>query len=167
MYWTGGSYLGLGTAASMLTCQVNTSLPRPPNAVRALVVLDVSVSIAFSAQSLMLISDSREAVAEDLMLHARMGPISASLLDESEQVFGALRLHDVFDACVRDGLLVHVDARRVLGLERCASTATEKGWLLGNEALWTSWDLRVCAALSSKQIKIYTQTFSRCRFIMG
>ena len=81
-------------------------------------------------------------MAEDLMLHARlMEPISPTLLDESEQVFGVSRLHDVFDACVRDGLLVHVDAAN----PRTGTSykPTEQGWLFGNELYGRLWDLRL------------------------
>ena len=157
MYWTGESYLGLGTsAASMLTAaeydvfaKVNTSLPkRPQNAVRVrLVALDAPRKIAegaslFSTEFDVEFLTQREAVAEDLMLHARlMEPISASLLDESEQVFGALHLHDVFDASVLDGLLVHVDAAN--SRTGTSYKPTEKGWLLGNELYGRLWDLRL------------------------
>lgn len=157
MYWTGESYLGLGTsAASMLTAaeydvlaKVNTSLPnRPQNAERArLVVLDAPRKIAegaslFSTEFDVEFLTQREAVAEDLMLHARlMEPISASLLDESEQVFDASRLQDVFDACVRDGLLVHVDTAN--SRTGTSYKPTEKGWLLGNELYGRLWDLRL------------------------
>ena len=126
MYWTGESYLGLGTsAASMLTApeydmltEQNTSLPpRPQDAARArLVVLDSPRKIAegaslFSTEFDVEFLTHREAVAEDLMLHARLTePIAPTLLDESEQVFGALTLQEVFDACVQDELLECVDA---------------------------------------------------------
>ena len=157
MYWTGESYLGLGTsAASMLTAaeydvlaKVNTSLPkRPPNAVRArLVVLDAPRKIAegaslFSTEFDVEFLTQREAVAEDLMLHARlMEPISASLLAESELVFGASRLQDVLDVCVQDGLLdcVYADVSNDTKTYR----PTEKGWLLGNELYGRLWDLRL------------------------
>ncbi len=156
MYWTGESYLGLGTsAASMLTAaeydvlaKVNTSLPnRPQNAVRArLVVLDAPRKIAegaslFSTEFDVEFLTQREAVAEDLMLHARlMEPILPSLLDESEQVFGASRLHDVFDACVQDELLECVDAADS-GI-KASYRPTKKGWLLGNELYGRFWELR-------------------------
>ena len=156
MYWTGESYLGLGTsAASMLTApeydmlaEQNASLPaRPQDAARArLVVLDSPRKIGegaplFSTEFDVEFLTQREAVAEDLMLHARlMETISPALLDESEQVFGVSRLHDVFDACVRDGLLVHVD---VANSEIKASyRPTKKGWLLGNELYGRFWELR-------------------------
>ena len=157
MYWTGESYLGLGTsAASMLTApeydmlaEKNTSLPaRPQDAARArLVVLDSPRKIGegaslFSTEFDVEFLTHREAVAEDLMLHARlMEPISPALLDEAEQIFGALRLHDVFDACVRDGLLVHVDAAN--SRTGTSYKPTEKGWLLGNELYGRLWDLRL------------------------
>ncbi len=156
MYWTGESYLGLGTsAASMLTAaeydvlaKVNTSLPnRPQNAVRArLVVLDAPRKIAegaslFSTEFDVEFLTQREAVAEDLMLHARlMEPISASLLDEAEQVFGALTLQEVFDACVQDELLECVDAADS-GI-KASYRPTKKGWLLGNELYGRFWELR-------------------------
>ena len=157
MYWTGESYLGLGTsAASMLTAaeydvlaKVNTSLPkRPPNAVRArLVVLDAPRKIAegaslFSTEFDVEFLTQREAVAEDLMLHARlMEPISPALLVESELVFGASRLQDVLDLCVHDGLLDCVYADALDGAK--TYRPTEKGWLLGNELYGRLWDLRL------------------------
>ena len=156
MYWMGESYLGLGTsAASMLTaCEYdvltkeNPSLPkRPENAVRVrLVVLDSPRKIAegvslFSTEFDVEFLTYREAVAEDLMLHARlMEPLSPALLAESELAFGASRLQDVFDACVRDGLLVHVDAAN--SRTETSYKPTEKGWLLGNELYVRLWELR-------------------------
>ena len=157
MYWTGESYLGLGTsAASMLTAaeydvfaKVNTSLPkRPQNAVRVrLVALDAPRKIAegaslFSSEFDVEFLTQREAVAEDLMLHARlMEPISPALLAESELVFGASRLQDVLDVCVQDGLLdcVYADVSNDTKTYR----PTEKGWLLGNELYGRLWDLRL------------------------
>ena len=157
MYWTGESYLGLGTsAASMLTApeydmlaEQNTSLPpRPQDAARArLVVLDSPRKIGegtslFSTEFDVEFLTHREAVAEDLMLHARlMEPISASLLDKSEQVFGVSHLRGVFDACVQDGLLDCVEADVLNGAK--TYKPTEKGWLLGNELYGRLWDLRL------------------------
>lgn len=157
MYWTGESYLGLGTsAASMLTApeydmlaEKNTSLPaRPQDAARArLVVLDSPRKIGegaslFSTQFDVEFLTHREAVAEDLMLHARlMEPISPALLVESELVFGASRLQDVIDLCVHDGLLDCVYADALDGAK--TYRPTEKGWLLGNELYGRLWDLRL------------------------
>lgn len=156
MYWTGESYLGLGTsAASMLTAaeydvlaKVNASLPkRPQNAERArLVVLDAPRKIAegvslFSTEFDVEFLTYREAVAEDLMLHARLTePIAPALLGESEQVFGALTLQEVFDACVQDELLECVDAADS-GI-KASYRPTKKGWLLGNELYGRFWELR-------------------------
>ncbi len=83
------------------------SLPkRPPNAVRARLVVLIKKIVEgaslFSTEFDVEFPDSNMAVAEDLF-NARLIQFLL-LLDESEQVFGALRLHDVFDACVRDGL---------------------------------------------------------------
>lgn len=157
MYWTGESYLGLGTsAASMLTApeydmlaEKNTSLPaRPQDAARArLVVLDSPRKIGegaslFSTEFDVEFLTHREAVAEDLMLHARlMEPISPALLVESELVFGASRLQDVLDLCVHDGLLDCVYADALDGAK--TYKPTEKGWLLGNELYGRLWDLRL------------------------
>ena len=157
MYWTGESYLGLGTsAASMLTApeydmlaEKNTSLPaRPQDAARArLVVLDSPRKIGegaslFSTEFDVEFLTHREAVAEDLMLHARlMEPISPALLVESELVFGASRLQDVLDLCVHDGLLDCVYADALDGAK--TYRPTEKGWLLGNELYGRLWDLRL------------------------
>ncbi|WP_455039614.1 radical SAM family heme chaperone HemW [Lancefieldella parvula] len=156
MYWTGESYLGLGTsAASMLTAfeydtlaKENASLPsRPQDAIRVrLVVLDSPKKIAegvslFSTEFDVEFLTHREAVAEDLMLHARLTePIAPALLDESEQLFGALTLQEVFDACVQDELLECVDAAdfEIKALYR----PTKKGWLLGNELYGRLWELR-------------------------
>lgn len=156
MYWTGESYLGLGTsAASMLTAseydvlaKKNVSLPtRPRDAIRVrLVVLDSPKKIAegvslFSTEFDVEFLTHREAVAEDLMLHARLTePIAPALLDESKQVFGALPLQEVFDACVQDELLECVDAAdsRI----ETSYRPTEKGWLLGNELYGRLWELR-------------------------
>ena len=156
MYWTGESYLGLGTsAASMLTAseydmlaEQNTFLPaRPQDAARArLVVLDPPRKIAegaslFSTEFDVEFLTHREAVAEDLMLHARLTePIAPALLDESEQVFGASCLQDVLDTCVRDGLLEHVDAAD--SEIKASYRPTKKGWLLGNELYGRFWELR-------------------------
>ena len=156
MYWTGESYLGLGTsAASMLTAfeydalaKENTSLPsRPQDAIRVrLVVLDSPKKIAegvslFSTEFDVEFLTHREAVAEDLMLHARLTePIAPALLDESEQVFGALTLQEVFDACVQDELLECVDAADS-GI-KTSYRPTKKGWLLGNELYGRFWELR-------------------------
>lgn len=156
MYWTGESYLGLGTsAASMLTApeydmlaEKNTSLPaRPQDAARArLVVLDSPRKIGegaslFSTEFDVEFLTHREAVAEDLMLHARlMEPISPALLVESELVFGASRLQDVLDLCVHDGLLDCVYADALDGAK--TYRPTEKGWLLGNELYGRLWELR-------------------------
>ena len=156
MYWTGESYLGLGTsAASMLTAfeydtlaKENASLPsRPQDAIRVrLVVLDSPKKIAegvslFSTEFDVEFLTHREAVAEDLMLHARLTePIAPALLGESEQVFGASCLQEVFDACVQDELLECVDAA---DFEIKASyKPTKKGWLLGNELYGRLWELR-------------------------
>ena len=157
MYWTGESYLGLGTsAASMLTApeydmlaEKNTSLPaRPQDAARArLVVLDSPRKIGegaslFSTEFDVEFLTHREAAAEDLMLHARlMEPISPALLVESELVFGASRLQDVLDLCVHDGLLDCVYADALDGAK--TYRPTEKGWLLGNELYGRLWDLRL------------------------
>ena len=156
MYWTGESYLGLGTsAASMLTAseydalaKKSISLPaRPQDAIRVrLMVLDSPKKIAegvslFSTEFDVEFLTHREAVAEDLMLHARLTePIAPALLDESEQVFGALPLQEVFDACVQDELLECVDAADsgIKALYR----PTDKGWLLGNELYGRLWELR-------------------------
>ena len=156
MYWTGESYLGLGTsAASMLTApeydmlaEQNTFLPaRPQDAARArLVVLDPPRKIAegaslFSTEFDVEFLTHREAVAEDLMLHARlMEPISPALLNESERVFGAPSMQKVLDSCLHDELLECVNNED--SKDKTTYRPTEKGWLLGNELYGRLWDLR-------------------------
>lgn len=157
MYWTGESYLGLGTsAASMLTAaeydvlaKVNTSLPnRPQNAVRArLVVLDAPRKIAedaslFSTEFDVEFLTLRESVAEDLMLHARlMEPMAPALLDVSKRVFGVSSVQKVLDSCVYDELLECVNYED--SKDKTTYRPTEKGWLLGNELYGRLWDLRL------------------------
>ena len=157
MYWTGESYLGLGTsAASMLTAyeydalaKKNISLPtRPQDSIRVrLVVLDSPNKIAegvslFSTEFDVEFLTYREAVAEDLMLHARlMEPLSPALLADSELAFGVSRLQDVLDSCVQDRLLNCVEADVLKGAK--TYRPTEKGWLLGNELYGRLWDLRL------------------------
>ena len=126
----------------------NASLPsRPQDAIRVrLVVLDSPKKIAegvslFSTEFNVEFLTYREAVAEDLMLHARLTePIAPALLGESEQVFGALTLQEVFDACVQDELLECVDAADS-GI-KASYRPTKKGWLLGNELYGRFWELR-------------------------
>lgn len=156
MYWTGESYFGLGTsAASMLTAfeydtlaKENASLPsRPQDAIRVrLVVLDSPKKIAegvslFSTEFDVEFLTHREAVAEDLMLHARlMEPISPALLNESERVFGAPSMQKVLDSCLHDELLECVNNED--SKDKTTYRPTEKGWLLGNELYGRLWDLR-------------------------
>lgn len=156
MYWTGESYLGLGTsAASMLTAseydvlsEKNISLPsRPQDAIRTrLVVLDSPKKIAegisfFSTEFDVEFLTYREAVAEDLMLHARLTePIAPALLDESERVFGAPSVQKVLDSCLRDELLEYVNSED--SKDKTTYRPTEKGWLLGNELYGRLWELR-------------------------
>ena len=143
-YWTGVPYLGLGTgAASMLAREgyerlrgVCEALPAAPDdAVRARLVCTTGraelaglADAAFDVEFLTL----REAVAEDLMLGARL----VSGLDPVLVVFARGIVGDALDdtlwGCLLDGLLVERDGRMA---------PTRKGWLLGNDLFGRLWDL--------------------------
>lgn len=144
VYWTGVPYLGLGTgAASMLTAggyarlrSACRALPSAPfDAVRARLVCttprdrlrhlsDASFDVEFL--------DGRSAVAEDLMLGARLvAGLDPRLVSHARDVIGG-HVDDVLEGCVRDGLLAEVDRRLA---------PTRVGWLLGNELFGRLWDL--------------------------
>lgn len=147
-YWTGVTYLGLGTGASSMLnlkqylrlSQLCPSLPEPPahaarvrlavETARAGIAADPRLSsLTFSTEFL----SRREAAAEDLMLAMRMtrgaGP---DLLARAREEVGAGRLDAAVGEAVATGLATWSGERLV---------PTARGWLLGNELYGLMWDL--------------------------
>ncbi len=146
-YWTGVPYLGLGTgASSMLDLEgylrlreACRRLPEPPlGTVRARLTVrtgrgELAADPRLSALSFSLeFLSGPQAVAEDLMLGARLVEgLRPELVSRARELFGA-RLDATLEALLADGLLA----------ERGGLLApTERGWLLGNELYGALWEL--------------------------
>lgn len=147
-YWTGVTYLGLGTGASSMLnlkqylrlSQACPSLPEPPSSAarvrltvettRAEVAADPRIAaLSFSTEFL----SHREAVAEDLMLAMRMtSGVGPGLLARARETVPAGRLEAAVGEAVATGLAAWSGGRLV---------PTERGWLLGNELYGLMWDL--------------------------
>ena len=148
-YWTGVSYLGLGvSAASMLTLPeyealraVVSSLPAPSDDAwrfrltssddaRAYAQARSLAELGFEVEQM----TETEAVAEDLMLAARMTDgLPAALQARARHVFGEGRVEECFSTLVDSGFLAPTT---------CGSLVpTRKGWLLGNELYGPLWNL--------------------------
>lgn len=143
-YWTGISYLGLGTgAASMfgredfpVLARVFPQLGKPP-ADAARIRLSCTTDRAYlaahpalSEQSLAAeYLDTRESLAEDLMLGARMARgLSPELVSRARDVMGA-ELDGCLSGLIADGYLTG------------SLAPTRRGWLLGNELYGRLWGL--------------------------
>ncbi len=144
VYWTGRPYLGLGTgAASMLTaegylrllevCPQLGPLPDGMTRVRLKVLSgrdEISnnrglASLSFEEEFL----TERQAVAEDLMLGARLArDLDAGLVSYARSILGP-SLDERLERLVGEGRLDD------------SLAPTEKGWLLGNELYGGLWDL--------------------------
>lgn len=148
-YWTGMEYLGLGTAASSMLGRESYELLRSavpsltaPSADTRRLRLTVASTTdeAISARALADLRfdveqlSEREAMAEDLMLAARMTDgLPPELLERARNVIGAARV----DAC-----LERLVSRNLLGGRADGSLVpTHDGWLLGNELYGALWDL--------------------------
>lgn len=143
-YWTGTSYLGLGTgAASMFGCEEFPVLARSfpqlgkPPADAARIRLSCTTDRAYLAAHPALSEQSfdveylslRESLAEDLMLGARMScGISPALVSRARDVMGA-ELGDCLSSLIADGYLAE------------SLAPTRRGWLLGNELYGRLWEL--------------------------
>ena len=146
-YWTGVPYLGLGTGASSMLnlkdylrlSEACPKLPEPSEG-SARVRLTVGTprrelatdprlsALSFSLEFL----TEPQAVAEDLMLGARLvAGLDPELVSRARALFGE-RLDDTLADLLASGLLVERG-------ERLAPT--ERGWLLGNELYGALWDL--------------------------
>lgn len=146
-YWTGAPYLGLGTGASSMLdlkgylrlCAACPQLPGAPAGTsrvrltvetprRALATDPRLSALSFSLEFL----TEPQAVAEDLMLGARLVEgLRPELVTRARELFGA-RLDDAVDDLIARGLLAEKDGRLA---------PTEQGWLLGNELYGPLWDL--------------------------
>ena len=146
-YWAGVPYLGLGTGASSMLdlkgyLRLREACPRLPEPPSGIVRVRLTVrtgrgelaadphlsSLSFSLEFL----TRSQAVAEDLMLGARLvAGLRPELVSQAREVFGT-RLDATLEALLVDGLLVERDGRLA---------PTERGWLLGNELYGALWDL--------------------------
>ena len=146
-YWTGVPYLGLGTgASSMLNLEgylrfreACPRLPEPPlGTVRVRLTVRTGRGELAADPRLSALSFSLEflagpqAVAEDLMLGARLVEgLRPELVSRARELFGA-RLDAALEALLADGLLAERGGLLV---------PTERGWLLGNELYGALWEL--------------------------
>ena len=146
-YWTGTSYLGLGTGASSMLnlkeylrlCETAPQLPRPPEGTaRARLTVTTGRRALAADPRLAALSASLEflteaqAVAEDLMLGARLvDGLDPALVSRARDLLGA-RLDDTLANLLSRGLLAEKNGRLA---------PTESGWLLGNELYGALWDL--------------------------
>jgi len=151
-YWTGGTYLGLGTSASsmlsvegyLILAKAHPQLPLPPEgSVRVRLTCTSSRQAVAAGKRLGQMSYDlefltiRQALAEDLMLGARLSSgLSKSLVASSGLRVGE-EVDRVLEGLVRDGLLDE-------GL-----APTQHGWLLGNELYGRLWDLGGAASVVS------------------
>ena len=146
-YWTGVSYLGLGTgASSMLTLDEYLrlrlrapQLPLPPGECerirlavasdRRALAEDLQLSIlSFSLEFL----TEPQALAEDLMLGARLVEgLDPRLVSRARDAFGG-SLDTVLEELLSSGLLYEREGRLA---------PTDRGWLLGNELYGALWEL--------------------------
>ncbi|MBM6816802.1 coproporphyrinogen III oxidase family protein [Olsenella uli] len=146
-YWTGLSYLGLGTgASSMLNLkeylrfrEVAPQLPKPPEGTaRARLTvttgrreLAADPRLAALSASLEFLTEA-QAATEDLMLGARLvDGLDPALVSRARDLLGA-RLNDALADLLSRGLLAEKNGRLA---------PTESGWLLGNELYGALWDL--------------------------
>lgn len=146
-YWTGLPYLGLGTGASSMLdlegyLRLMAACPQLPAATSDALRVRLTVetprrelateprlpSLSFSLEFL----TEAQAVAEDLMLGARLVEgLRPELVTRARGLFGA-RFDDTVDVLLARGLLVERGDRLA---------PTQQGWLLGNELYGALWDL--------------------------
>ena len=146
-YWTGLPYLGLGTGASSMLdlegyLRLRTACPRLPEAPADAARVRLTVETGrrelaedprLSVQSFSLeFLTEPQAVAEDLMLGARLVEgLRPDLVRRARELFG-VRFDDTIDVLLARGLLGEKNGRLA---------PTEQGWLLGNELYGALWDL--------------------------
>ena len=147
VYWTGVSYIGLGTGASSMLdlkgyLRLRTTCPRlpkpPSNATRVRLTTRTgrqefarSPRLSALSFSLEFLSEA-QALAEDLMLGARLvDGLRPELVLRARELFGT-KFDDTIDDLLAQRLLAEKDGRLA---------PTERGWLLGNELYGALWDL--------------------------
>lgn len=146
-YWTGVPYLGLGTgAAGMLDREgygrlraAARQLPAlAPDVARVRLTVETGWEELVRAPRLSALSlslellDERQAVAEDLMLGARLvRGLDPGLVARARDLLGA-RLDETLADLVARGLLAEREGRLA---------PTGQGWLLGNELYGALWGL--------------------------
>ena len=147
VYWTGSPYLGLGTGASSMLdlegylrlCRACPQLPEvSADTVRFRLTVETPRRELAEGPRLSALSFSLEfltesqAVAEDLMLGARLVEgLRPELVVRARELFGA-RFDDTIDVLLARGLLTEKNDRLA---------PTQQGWLLGNELYGALWDL--------------------------
>ena len=147
VYWTGSPYVGLGTgASSMLDLEgylrlraACPQLPGVPEGIRRVRLtaetprrqLAEEARLSALSFSLEYLSEP-QAVAEDLMLGARLVEgLRPELVARARALFGP-RFDDTVDVLLARGLLAEKNDRLA---------PTEQGWLLGNELYGALWAL--------------------------
>ena len=146
-YWTGLPYVGLGTGASSMLdlegylrlCRACPRLPEAPaDAARVRLTVETGRRELAEDPRLSALSFSLEfltepqAVAEDLMLGARLVEgLRPDLVRRARELFG-VRFDDTIDVLLARGLLGEKSGRLA---------PTGQGWLLGNELYGALWDL--------------------------
>ena len=147
VYWTGSPYLGLGAGASSMLdlegylrlCRACPQLPEvSADTVRFRLTVETPRRELAEGPRLSALSFSLEfltesqAVAEDLMLGARLVEgLRPELVVRARELFGA-RFDDTIDVLLARGLLTEKNDRLA---------PTQQGWLLGNELYGALWDL--------------------------
>ncbi len=147
VYWTGLPYVGLGTGASSMLdlegylrlCAACPQLPAvSAGAQRVRLTVEtprrqLAEEARLSALSFLLeFLSEPQAVAEDLMLGARLVEgLRPELVARARALFGP-RFDDTVDVLLARGLLAEKNDRLA---------PTEQGWLLGNELYGALWDL--------------------------
>ncbi len=149
-YWTGVEYLGLGTAAASMLGHAGyerlhelvPTLPGPDedserfrltvtSDTRAIAAAESLADLTFEVEQL----TAREAVAEDLMLAARMTDgISPELQQRAKATLGDKRVQERFS---------QLESRGLLAQKGSSLVPTHAGWILGNELYGPLWDLAI------------------------
>ena len=160
-YWSGQTYLGLGTsAASMLTRgaydtlrKVSSWLPQVPDQAFR---MRLKVIDNLKPQVELEVLTGPQAVAEDLMLAMRTADgVSSDQLAYAERLLGKDKIERCIAKLVRRDLVLASDSTNKGhdGLEAatsgsiaargalCEPKPTHQGWLLGNELYEALWDL--------------------------
>ena len=148
VYWSGQTYLGLGTsAAGMLTREaygrLRLSYPELPQVSEQAFRIRLKVSSNNKPQVELEYLNKAQAAAEDLMLAMRMADgIAADQLVYAGEVLGKDKLESCIDRLMVRGLVQGADGRvGESGAGRGGIRPPHQGWLLGNELYEALWDL--------------------------